>query len=289
MPERVLNACPACARQYDVSHLAPGARVRCDCGERFTAARPRPEALQAVICSACAGAVPHLAPSCPYCGAEIAAEDRGLGLRCPHCFAKGRSGAGFCGSCGGKLEPSARPAVPDGRNCPRCDGALMGQNLADLPIIECMVCAGVWLTPGAFDQAIATSQQAGALPKSAAAESTGPLYVEDEVRYLPCLGCDELMTRKRIAGQHGATVDVCRSHGLWFDTGEFERILAWVRAGGKANTPWTPRAAALDPSEMMRSKSVRIDRRPSRDLAWWTGVGGTASLFSFLADLFLEE
>jgi Zn-finger nucleic acid-binding protein len=289
MPERVLNACPACARQYDVSHLAPGSGVRCDCGERFTATKPRPEAAQAVICSACAGAVPHLAPSCPYCGAEIAAEDRGLGVRCPHCFTKGRFGSGFCGSCGGKLEPTARPAVPDGRKCPRCEGKLRGENLAGLPIIECTVCAGLWLTPAAFEQAIATGKQSGPLPQSGSSGSVTPLYEETEVRYLPCLGCDELMTRKRIAGKHGATVDVCRSHGLWFDTGELERILAWVRAGGAANTPWTPREAALDPSEMMRSRSIRVDRRPQRDIVWWTEAGSTAGFFSFLADLFTRE
>ncbi|MCA8980747.1 MAG: zf-TFIIB domain-containing protein [Planctomycetes bacterium] len=289
MPERVLNACPACARQYDVSHLAPGAAVRCDCGERFFASKPRPEALQATFCSGCGGAVPYLAPSCPYCNAEIAAEDRGLGLRCPHCFAKGRSGAGFCGACGGKLEPAARPAVPDGRRCPRCEGALRGENLAGILIIECTVCSGVWLTPGAFEQAIRTSQQAGPLPSSPEDGALGPLYEESEVRYLPCLGCDELMTRKRIAGRHGATVDVCRSHGLWFDAGELERILAWVRAGGTAHTPWQPRQAQLDPAEMMRSKALRLDLRSQRDEAWWHGAGRTGGFLGFLAALFFEE
>lgn len=97
------------------------------------------------------------------------------------------------------------------------------------------------------------------------------------------------MTRKRIAGKHGATVDVCRAHGLWFDAGELERILTWVRAGGGTNTPWTPKEAHLDPSEMMRSKSRPFESRPRRDAAWWTGVSLTGGLMGLLASLFLEE
>ena len=286
MPERVLNACPACARQYDVTHLASGEAVRCDCGERFPARRPSPEAVRAVKCSGCGGAVPLRAPSCPYCKAEISAEDRGIGQRCPHCLARGKSGDAFCGSCGGKLEPRARPAVPDGRACPRCEGPLRGENLGGVSLIECTACAGVWLTPTVFESVLSTTEAAAAGgPSATDAAPDATLYVEDEVRYLPCIGCGELMTRKRIGGPEGATVDLCRAHGLWFDTGELERILAWVRAGGKASTPWRPReekrtANALAPPRTSLSRA--------RDLEWWTESHRPRGLLEVLADLFLS-
>ena len=286
MPERVLNACPACARQYDVSHLAAGAPIRCDCGERFAAKRPRPVAAQAVHCSACGGGVPSGAIHCPYCQAEISPEDRGLGLRCPHCLTKNRSGAAFCASCGGKFEASARPAVREDRSCPRCEGILRGENLDGLPVIECTACGGIWLTPGAFDSSITRSKRLDGPGSRANAET--PPYHEDKVRYLPCVGCDELMTRMRIGDKDGATVDVCRHHGLWFDAGELERILAWVRDGGEAHTPWKPRMDVRDKSSAIRPGAFLDGARTSNEDYWWSTPHRSGGLFSLLGDLFLR-
>ena len=33
-------------------------------------------------------------------------------------------------------------------------------------------------------------------------------------------------------GASGVILDVCRSHGLWFDANELSQLLAWVRCGG---------------------------------------------------------
>ncbi len=40
------------------------------------------------------------------------------------------------------------------------------------------------------------------------------------------------MTRTNFGGQSGIVVDVCREHGTWFDRGELDSALEFVRAGG---------------------------------------------------------
>jgi Zn-finger nucleic acid-binding protein len=40
------------------------------------------------------------------------------------------------------------------------------------------------------------------------------------------------MTRRNFGGNSGVIIDVCRSHGVWFDRGELPRVLAFVEAGG---------------------------------------------------------
>lgn len=285
MSERVLNACPACDRQYDVSHLSAGEGVRCDCGERFTTRRPSPISARVVRCSGCSGDVPLGARTCPYCGVEITADDRGLGVRCPKCLAKARARDTFCGACGTELSAHARPAVPEERSCPRCEGVLQGHVLdGGLPIVECTACAGVWLNPETFEVVLQRGEQdARAEAPRVRGHEPPPVEVETEVRYLPCVGCGELMTRKRIGGAKGATVDVCRAHGLWFDAGELERILAWVRAGGKAATPWRPRE-----EKRVTPPFAGIERaHPARaDRGWWERPGTGGDLLDVLFDLF---
>jgi Zn-finger nucleic acid-binding protein len=40
------------------------------------------------------------------------------------------------------------------------------------------------------------------------------------------------MTRMNFGRHSGIVVDVCRSHGTWFDRGELDAVLEFVRAGG---------------------------------------------------------
>lgn len=40
------------------------------------------------------------------------------------------------------------------------------------------------------------------------------------------------MHRKNFGGRSGVIVDVCTSHGTWFDAEELPRVLAFVEAGG---------------------------------------------------------
>jgi Zn-finger nucleic acid-binding protein len=52
------------------------------------------------------------------------------------------------------------------------------------------------------------------------------------VRYVPCPVCRTLMNRVNFANCSGVIIDVCRSHGSWFEREELHRIVSFIRAGG---------------------------------------------------------
>lgn len=54
------------------------------------------------------------------------------------------------------------------------------------------------------------------------------------VVYRKCPACNQSMTRRNFARVSGVVVDVCQMHGTFFDAGELEDVLAFVRSGGLA-------------------------------------------------------
>jgi len=278
---RTLNACPSCARQYDVSHLAPGARARCVCGAQFTARFERPRSPRTLRCSSCGGDLALDAKSCAYCGAAVTLEERRLSSICPSCFARVLDRAHFCMECGIAIQPQALYALPESATCPRCKGELRARELSGAQVIECSACGGLWLTQDHFEQLCdsaearerASADLRARPPVANPAEGQPPCY-------LPCVACGELMNRRNYASISGVVIDVCRKHGVWLDTDELEKVLAFVRDGGlgrarereierlreerrKQEAPlWSP------PSAPLPFDDVRRERR-GEDLAGW--------------------
>jgi Zn-finger nucleic acid-binding protein len=54
------------------------------------------------------------------------------------------------------------------------------------------------------------------------------------VVYRKCPMCEHTMTRRNFARVSGVVVDTCALHGTFFDAGELEDVLAFVRSGGLA-------------------------------------------------------
>src|SRR5438477_581748 len=50
--------------------------------------------------------------------------------------------------------------------------------------------------------------------------------------YLPCPMCHVVMNRKLFATGTGVIIDVCRTHGTFFDAGELPLIIDFVMNGG---------------------------------------------------------
>ena len=72
------------------------------------------------------------------------------------------------------------------------------------------------------------------LASRALTQSAPPTRAPDEhkVRYLPCVVCKDLMSRRNYSGRSGIIIDVCREHGIWLDHTELEGILSFIRGGG---------------------------------------------------------
>jgi Zn-finger nucleic acid-binding protein len=231
----ILIACPACARQYDVTHVVPRSTVRCACDRTFEVAWRSPLAIPHAKCGNCGGAVRAREPGdgdaerCEYCGAALPAEGRGM--LCPGCWARIEEDSRHCRACGIEIRPQALPPIPAGRRCPRCAGELRIHVLERDELIECAGCTGVWVPEATFARL-----EADARTRTSSGEPHGDVaatrMVEAKVRYIPCLACGELMLRKQFvrAGRaSGVIVDQCKDHGLWLDPSELERVLAFVR------------------------------------------------------------
>ena len=52
------------------------------------------------------------------------------------------------------------------------------------------------------------------------------------MQYVKCPTCGQLMNRMNFARHSGVIVDVCKSHGTWFDRDELRQIVEFIGAGG---------------------------------------------------------
>jgi Zn-finger nucleic acid-binding protein len=229
---RVLNACGACGRQYDVSHLDQGAGVRCECGERFTVRVQTPHSPRALCCSGCGANVARDAKSCAYCGAEVTLEERRLTAVCPKCFARTGREARHCMECGVALSAQALFALEESVRCPRCKGELHARGLANGSLVECARCGGMWMGHEDFVRVCAAAESENLAEKFHLVDPPAPVAAQAQLAYLPCVVCKELMNRRNYASASGVILDLCKPHGVWLDHGEIDKVLDFIRRGG---------------------------------------------------------
>ena len=97
----------------------------------------------------------------------------------------------------------------------------------------CRGCGGVWVDGSTLAQLIATAvPQPQASPKTPRPAVHQRRMASTKVVYRRCAVCSEHMLRRNFARVSGVVVDECRKHGTFFDAGELEDVLAFVRSGG---------------------------------------------------------
>ncbi len=228
---RMLNAC-ACGRQYDVSHRVPGDLILCECGVRFSATFHVSHSPKVLRCSGCGANLQSDARFCSYCSAEVTLEERKLSSVCPKCYARAARDANYCMECGLRIEPQALAALPADTRCPRCKAGMRQRMLGSAAVGECSGCGGLWLTEGHFDRVCEQADEQEQASRGLTHGINPVRAVPDQLRYLPCVECGEMMNRRNYAMSSGIIIDVCAKHGVWLDHSELERILAFVREGG---------------------------------------------------------
>jgi Zn-finger nucleic acid-binding protein len=235
----MIAECPGCRVRYDLSGRRVGSRVRCRCGTGFVVPQPKLEA-GVLQCAACGA---HCAPddsSCSYCNAILAV------IACPACFGRVYAGAEHCAHCGAEVLVGARrdPALIPVRSCPRCEvrSELAPRLVVDTLLDECQRCNGVWVDHKVFESLVKNRDQQARLEAAARPELTIDALRPPSSKsaptsrsareYIPCPDCRQLMNRKNFGNISGVLVDVCKPHGVWFDTGELGRIIQFVMRGG---------------------------------------------------------
>lgn len=321
--------CSACGKVLQESGVFPGGAVRCSCGREnrvppleplrssrpsegdvYRAASSRVAEAGMVTCPFCGGPCQANARACPHCDVEL------LSVRCPHCYALHFSGARFCVRCGKELELEPLLDATDAP-CPRCDKPLsaaaggareafersavldLGASASQSSWHECVACGGIFLDSHSLEALIAREAdpaRRGLLP----AQSPPAQHAADHVRYLKCPMCHAFMNRVNFGKRSGVIVDVCRSHGTWFDAGELTQAIEFVAKGGladaalreradqeaRANDPEVARAAAALHAELAREAAEEDHALapPMIDRSRWRG-GRHRTLLDILFEL----
>jgi Zn-finger nucleic acid-binding protein len=184
--------------------------------------------ISAYNCPNCGASISPDSPSrCAYCGSAITVRV------CPSCFGAMAVGMKNCPSCGAEAG-HAVPGSVSSFQCPRCATQLLSAHAGKHLLQECTHCGGLWLDKNTF-QEICTREEAqeavlGYQMRCKAADSD---FVRKQGRaYIPCPECKKLMNTKNFSGCSGIVLDWCRDHGSWFDRGELQRIITFIKNGG---------------------------------------------------------
>jgi hypothetical protein len=250
---RLLIACSTCKLRYDATGRRIGLRFRCRCGEIVTVRRPQGHEADVVHCSACGASREGGVKSCDYCGSDFTIHETDLETICPGCLARVSDRARYCHHCATPLAADVLSGEASELKCPVCAGRrLFSRRLPDaaVTVLECRVCAGMWIGLEAFHELLNAEERRPARPtvthRPPPAKQQG---------YRECPHCAGLMTRRNLGrGKSGVVLDVCGEHGLWFDCDELSHALAWTRAGGLE-------AARQDLARLKRSPDVHRKRQ----------------------------
>jgi Zn-finger nucleic acid-binding protein len=205
----------------------------------FSVPKPPTEA-GTLKCPSCGAFCAPDQTSCAYCHLTLAM------AACPSCLGRIFVGSSFCPSCGAEqgLVALGDPELWPVRGCPRCGSSveLAPHWVADTVLDECPGCGGNWLQTEAFEKLLKDRDDQAKLEKLAVQHlvldpvappsSSAPSARRPTREYIPCPDCGQLMNRKNFAEISGVIIDVCKSHGVWFDSGELGRILKFVMGGG---------------------------------------------------------
>ena len=193
-------------------------------------------------CPSCGGPCSNPgATACEFCSGPLlpmGTPDPRNAVRCSACTALVSAGASFCPRCGDPL--AAADAGDAALPCPVCPGHLMASwRLLPSPrqpsghaVHGCQRCGGVWVDRATLDVMVESAAQQGAGDGRAPAVHRRELSMQTKFVYRSCSVCGHTMQRRNFARISGVIVDECRIHGTFFDAGELEDVLAFVRSGG---------------------------------------------------------
>lgn len=271
---RWIVACQACGRQYDADSRQPGDEFRCRCGETVVVQKPRGHEAAVVRCSSCGATREEGATRCAHCGADFTIHEQDLHTVCPNCLARVSDRARYCHHCAALLIAEGVAGDTTTLCCPVCgpDWQLTSRRVRDTPmhVMECQKCGGFWIGLETLDRLL---DREARQPQSAG-PATRPPPAPERSPYRPCAVCGQLMVRRNFGRTSGVIVDLCGSHGIWFDAQELAHVLRWIRSGN-LEAARVGLARLSQSTDVARKRQARRraepERRPASPLPMGSG------------------
>jgi Zn-finger nucleic acid-binding protein len=203
-------------------------------------------------------------------------------MDCVNCGAPLPPKSQVCDHCGSvndvdlrAIQRSTRRGKETDRTCPHCACKLRSVDIGvkgGFVVEQCSKCMGVFFDPGELesllDSSVSHVYEVDHARLARLIEEEG-IQTVDEVRYVACPVCGELMNRRSYGRRSGVIVDTCKEHGVWLDGGELRQLLKWMKAGGHI---YDKISLA---EERRREERKRRARKVERDTEY--GSGGYAT------------
>ena len=174
-----------------------------------------------------------------------------------------------------------RTPKPGDMQCPRCDTKLVHARTNGIALHGCGGCGGIWLDNESTKTVIAQTNAVVIALAERAAENARE-HVETLSTGLPCPVCANPLRRVRIA-QGTVDVDICDTHGTWFDSGELQGVIRHFERERFAQNAPAPQKEAVDEW----ARRVRQSDWSNSDAA--AIFGGIAAVLSAGAPLLDED
>lgn len=234
-------------------------------------------------CPNCGAAISSDSPRCRYCESKLAT------VACPSCFAMMFLGSKHCPHCGAAAADPGRAELAV-LKCPRCRIDMASIELGAEAMRECETCGGLWLEVAAFEKICASREEQAAVLGGASPAPGHQPPDQDQIRYVPCPRCSQLMNRINFARCSGVIVDVCRGHGTWFDRDELSQIIQFIRGGGLEQSRLKEKDELEAQRQQLRMEEYFAANRESSRILYHSaderlgGLSAAGGLLKFLID-----
>jgi Zn-finger nucleic acid-binding protein len=156
--------------------------------------------------------------------------------------------------------------------------------LGGVDVHNCGNCGGTWLDKEIFENLSADREKRGQalMGLGTPAERFVP---EQTATYRPCPICGGLMNRVNYARISGVIIDICKSHGIWFDRDELKNILTFIEKGGLVRAQEKERMKLEDARrEAESAKTSMMAGMPSGEINFY-GKGSVRRSQTELSDV----
>jgi Zn-finger nucleic acid-binding protein len=150
---------------------------------------------------------------------------------------------------------------------------------------------GLWVDVAAFEKICADREaQAAVLGSASPAPQRAAVTTDAEnVRYVPCPQCAQLMNRINFARCSGVVVDICKGHGTWFDRDELSLIVQFIRGGGLEISRQKEKSEIEFQREQLRNEQLLAANRAVNSFGRYStdddrlhGISSAGGLLKFL-------